>query len=38
MGVTATAGEHPERQYLALLADIMENGAERGDRTGVGTR
>ncbi|MGH6972461.1 MAG: thymidylate synthase, partial [Caulobacteraceae bacterium] len=38
MGVTARAGEHPERQYLALLADIMENGAERGDRTGVGTR
>ncbi len=28
---------HPERQYLDLLADILENGARRGDRTGVGT-
>ncbi|MBI1199329.1 MAG: thymidylate synthase [Phenylobacterium sp.] len=31
------AAEHPERQYLDLLADILENGAGRGDRTGVGT-
>jgi thymidylate synthase len=29
--------DHPERQYLALLADILETGVRREDRTGVGT-
>jgi thymidylate synthase len=31
------AQDHPERQYLDLLADILANGARREDRTGVGT-
>jgi len=26
------------RQYLDLLADVMENGTDRSDRTGTGTR
>jgi len=29
---------HPEYQYLDLLAQVLENGDERVDRTGVGTR
>ena len=29
---------HPEYQYLDLLSRVLENGDERVDRTGVGTR
>ena len=31
-------GAHPERQYLDLMGRIWEEGSERVDRTGVGTR
>lgn len=29
---------HPERQYLDLVAHVLDHGDERLDRTGVGTR
>ncbi len=35
---THAATDHPERQYLDLMRRIWNEGSERVDRTGIGTR